>query len=1073
MAYNLSGKWKVWLEEEEKATAWEEIELQSGKDSQSDIDIHSDIDLQNGTKFDEVLDGVQLPVGAPKGTVQLPGILQSQGYGFPITKDTPWMSSLHDPLWYQREEYQYAQEEEMNVPFLAQPPLHYIGRAWYEKEVELSEKGQYFLFLECTKWRSYIWIDDIYRGTACSLCIPHVINLGTLEKGKHSILLCIDNRMQYPYRPDGHGISDALGATWNGVAGRIELLSAGEWEAEKAQKQHYAKSHPRTAAISQGKFLIDGNLTYFRGTHFGGDYPLTGYPATDLRWWQDKMEILKEWGFNFLRFHSYCPPEAAFAAADEAGIYLLVECGMWNVFEEGSPMLQVLRQEMQGILEMFGHHPSFVLFSAGNEPGGNWYRPLEHFVEEARAFDESLGYGGRRLYTPQSGWFYDKPPAEITGPDFLYFHRSAYGPFLGGNIRNWQGWKGRDYSPSLEGAKLPVICHEMGQWCAYPDFRGLTKFTGYMRPGHLKVFRENARTAGVLPLADTFAACSAENQFLLYKEDIEANLRTPQLFGYEMLDLRDYLGQGGALIGLLDAFWDSKGTIMPKEFRRFNQDTVVLARITVKKEFKYVFRTDDIAHISIELCHFGKEVIQGASLSAQLVRKSHREEASFTQCVQSWQLPELSPGKNLWLADWELSFSSKWLPGIYELILTLEKEGEEITQNKWDLTYFKKDQTNSFTQEKVLYTKDWGEVKRALSQGRTVLFTPWLSLLDYECPATDVPTLFWNGQMGPTWSRGLGLSIEADHPIFASFPTSKGGGWQWEDILRSARGYYLGELPEELHPMVRVIDDWNRNLSLALVWEAKVETGKLIFVSADLEGDYADRPAAYALRMSLLNYAASAACQPTASVTTEQIEKRFFPVRRMERLTKEAMVYEIRDSASPSPTFAPQMEAQAVVDPNPNASLVLEGVNCPLAIELRSREPQKCLGLYYLPDQRDRMHEGLPREVTVEVMVQGEWKNACRTTFANTYRSQKIYFAAPVVTDRLRLIVHSLYGTDLRTVWEERAEGFFPIQKEGTDRLQVGGIHLIWEEGDFDPKDCDNGAFWKKQQGSSTKEIEN
>lgn len=97
---------------------------------------------------------------------------------------------------------------------------------------------------------------------------------------------------------------------------------------------------------------------------------------------------------------------------------------------EGIEMNDVLKKESRRILEEFGHHPSFAFFSPSNEPGGAWYRPLEQWMEETKAFDEALGYGGRRLYTAQSGWFYDKAPAEITKPDFIYFHRSAYGPFV-------------------------------------------------------------------------------------------------------------------------------------------------------------------------------------------------------------------------------------------------------------------------------------------------------------------------------------------------------------------------------------------------------------------------------------------------------------------------------------------------------------------------------------------------------------------------------------------------------------------------------------------------------------------
>ncbi|MEG0689208.1 MAG: hypothetical protein RR466_11015, partial [Hungatella sp.] len=293
-----------------------------------------------------------------------------------------------------------------------------------------------------------------------------------------------------------------------------------------------------------------------------------------------------------------------FEAADEAGVYLQVECGMWNVFCEEIPMLDILRKETRRILTQFGHHPSFVLFSPTNEPSGSWYEPLKRWVTETREYDESLGYGSRRVYTAQSGWFYDTAPRDITGTDYLYFHRSAYGPILGGNIRNYEGWNGKDYAPSLEGSKLPAICHELGQWCAYPDFDIIDKFTGYMRPGNYQVFKANAKRAGVLVHNQEFALESGRNQVLMYKEELEANFRTPHLYGYELLDLHDYLGQGTALVGVLDAFWDNKGYVEAPAWRRFCAETVLLARIP-----SYVCKNTDRLEIPIEICHFGEKPI--------------------------------------------------------------------------------------------------------------------------------------------------------------------------------------------------------------------------------------------------------------------------------------------------------------------------------------------------------------------------------------------------------------------------------------------------------------------------------
>ncbi len=121
------------------------------------------------------------------------------------------------------------------------------------------------------------------------------------------------------------------------------------------------------------EFHLNGRRIYFRGTHHGGDFPLTGYPPTDVAYWKKIFQINKDWGINHIRFHSFCPPEAAFQAADELGIYLQPEPGMWNEISPGTPMERMLYEETEAMIRAYGNHPSFLLFS----PEQRAQRPLE------------------------------------------------------------------------------------------------------------------------------------------------------------------------------------------------------------------------------------------------------------------------------------------------------------------------------------------------------------------------------------------------------------------------------------------------------------------------------------------------------------------------------------------------------------------------------------------------------------------------------------------------------------------------------------------------------------------------
>ncbi|MGA2233624.1 MAG: sugar-binding domain-containing protein, partial [Tepidisphaeraceae bacterium] len=488
--------------------------------------------------------------------IQLPGILQAQGYGDEISTTTPWVAALpRDFRWYLLPQYAaYTKPGNIKVPYLSQPPRHYLGVAWYQRDITIPpawEGMRVHLFLERPRWETRVWVDENLIGSNNSLCAPHEYDLGILPVGNHQLTIRADNRMLLPYRPDGHSVSDALGATWNGIAGRIELsattpvwiadaqvfpnvadktamvkihignltgqpgsgtLSAGagialvNWDASGGDvelhvplgdnAQTWDEFHPalqhmsirlkgggadderditfglRQISAVDNKMLLNGREINLRGTHDGGDFPLTGYPATDVESWKKIIQLCKDYGLNSMRFHSWCPPDAAFTAADELGFYLQPECGMWNSFNVGSPISLMLEKETARIMKAYGNHPSFLLLSPSNEPAGNWQPVLEPWAAEWFKKDP------RRLYAANTG---RSNPAEV-GPQY------AIAP-----IRSTRGWFGGDFRDAVANAHMPVISHEVGQWCAYPDFGVINEFSGYLQPGNYEIFRDSAQ----------------------------------------------------------------------------------------------------------------------------------------------------------------------------------------------------------------------------------------------------------------------------------------------------------------------------------------------------------------------------------------------------------------------------------------------------------------------------------------------------------------------------------------------------------------------------------------------------
>lgn len=137
-----------------------------------------------------------------------------------------------------------------------------------------------------------------------------------------------------------------------------------------------------------------------------------------------------------------------------------------------------------------------------------------------------------------------------------------------------------DYREYLSRYQAPIVSHEIGQWCVYPNFDEIDKYTGSLKLKNFEIFRDFLEQAGMSDQAKPFLMASGKLQVMCCNEDIESALRTPSFGGFQLLDMRDFPGQGTALAGMLDPFWDSKPYRTPAEFRRFCGPIVPLARMS-------------------------------------------------------------------------------------------------------------------------------------------------------------------------------------------------------------------------------------------------------------------------------------------------------------------------------------------------------------------------------------------------------------------------------------------------------------------------------------------------------------
>lgn len=647
---------------------------------------------------------------------------------------------------------------------------------------------------------------------------------------------------------------------WNEFHPNLYSLEATLRDNNSGQSDMLSTTFGMREFKAQGKqLLINGQPTFLRGTLECAIFPKTGYPATEPEEWLRIFTVCRAHGLNHMRFHSWCPPQAAFDAADQLGFFLHVECSSWanqsTTIGDGKPFDQYLYEESERMVEAYGNHPSFCMMVYGNEPAGaNHVTFLTKFVNYWKNKDN------RRIYTSGAGW------PNIPESDFLSTpdpRIQGWGQELG-SIINGQAPR-TDYDWSAINARFPqpLVSHEIGQWCVYPNFKEIAKYDGALRARNFELFQKTLQEHGMAQLADSFLLASGKLQALCYKADIEAALRTSGFGGFQLLDLHDFPGQGTALVGVLDPFWGEKGYILPTEFKRFCNSTVPLARMK-----KCVFRNNETFEASIEVAHYGDGPINDCTPEWKIIQPGG-------QVIQSGKLSKTTiPLGNAFRLG-ELSFTLSAIPTPQHL--TLEVMVDSFS-NHWDFWVYPATRDTIVGEEKirVVQTLDV-HTAQFLENGGSVLLNLRKGSLSKEMGGDikiGFSSIFWN----TAWTRGqaphtLGILCNPKHPALADFPTEYHSNYQWWDAMSHSGAINLTSFPADLKPIVRVIDDWFTNRPLALLFEAKVGKGKIIISGIDLQSEAELRPEAQQLLNSLKRYMGGDKFKPTIEININNINK--------------------------------------------------------------------------------------------------------------------------------------------------------------------------------------------------------
>ncbi|HVU57689.1 MAG TPA: polysaccharide lyase family 8 super-sandwich domain-containing protein [Puia sp.] len=605
----------------------------------------------------------------------------------------------------------------------------------------------------------------------------------------------------------------------------------------------------RTLSNENSELWINGHRMFLRGTLECDIFPLTGHPPMDRRGWLKEFTVAKSYGLNHLRFHSWCPPAAAFEVADSMGFYLQIELPLWNKNAgKDTAMNRFLREEAFRISREYGNHPSFCFWSMGNELEGDfdWLHGMVSTLRQADA---------RHLYTSTTFSFqagHGKWPEP--GDDFYITQYTKKGWVRGQGIFNTYAPDFKsDYTKAVDGLPVPLIIHEMGQYSVYPDMREINKYTGVLDPLNFKAIRRDLDRKGMLDLSSAFTKASGKFAARLYKEEIERVLKTPGTSGFQLLDLHDFPGQGTALIGILDAFWDSKGLVTPEQHRMYCSAVVPLIRFD-----KAIYTNNEQFTATAELANFGSGVLKGVIPEWAVTDAAGRRVAGGVLARQ-----DIGMGNGQSLGSF--SFSLGEVKQAAQLTITLRLKGTSY-KNEWNIWVY----PEHIAEPTIVFDSTLEGALHHLQQGKDVLFNPDTACLN-GVTGRFAP-VFWSPVHFPDQPGTMGLSMRPDHPALKDFPTESYSDWQWWDLVTSSKTMILDSLPV-IDPIVRVIDNFVKNRKMAEVIEARVGKGRLVIVSADIRRDLDHRPAARQLRYSLEKYMQGAAFHPGVELDAGQLER--------------------------------------------------------------------------------------------------------------------------------------------------------------------------------------------------------
>lgn len=859
-------------------------------------------------------------------------------------------------------EENFGQKNDEVAPQHLTPVHTFTGPAWYERDITIPESRQgkrVVLLLERCHWETRAWLDGYLLGVRNSLSTPQIYELGFVSEpafhhrtgellaGSHRLTVRVDNRTKVDVGQSSATTAE-VGATWNGIIGRLELqttdpvwierlfvyprfrekrallklslrnvtgkkysgrleivaalqdktgsefkaaldvaisdmpvsaieheidlgtapptwdefspaifqlavsLSSTDKETRFTSEAHTTFGLREISALGR-QIRWNGNAIVLRGTVDNGIFPLTGYDPMDVPFWRERLKIYRDYGLNHVRFHSWCPPDAAFTAADQLGMLFEVANPLWigdGRVSADDERTEFIRDEAFRIVDTYGNHPSFALMSMGNEEGSGQDEFLGNLVRSLQDRDP------RHYYTSTSA------PDNNLRPDNYFVSAGPRWTNLRGDPRfeNDRPNTSTDYEKYIHEAGIdrPVIAHEVGQWTVFPNFDESKDYTGPLQPRYFDIYRDALARTGLTAQAERFRQSSGRLTVALYKEEIEAILRTPDVAGFQLLGLTDFPGFGPAFIGVLDILSKSKGLITGDEFRRFCGPTTLLLRLD-----KRLWSSDETMVARLDVAHYGPAPLPMADL-VWAVRSAN----GAMQASGSLPAATIPAGGLTQLGTIRLPL--KAFPAAAQYSIECAMAG---LANAWNFWVYPEHVSTSAAGATVVNKWDM-PARAALQEGKTVILLPDSSGFDNTVPCSFT-TIFWAAAWFPERHETMGILCDPQHAALKLFATNFHSDWQWWELMSKSHAFDLTSGLAGFEPIVQIIDDAAKSRRLGAVIEAKAGRGKLLATSFDLVSNLQNRLAARQLRASLVRYAESPEFDPKIELELKYLDSLF------------------------------------------------------------------------------------------------------------------------------------------------------------------------------------------------------